>query len=112
MLREYGSPQETFPAVFQILLIRHRHGTDDPLALPELVIPRARLSSASPNSSRKSLHAYSVSRVLRGEWHEMGTCRCTEPRITVAESIPRCGRPQFAGSSCSRLHVDLECAIQ
>src|ERR1041385_7225380 len=100
------------PAMFQILLIRHPHGADGLLALPKLVILRARLSSAFPNSSRKSLHACSVSRVLRGEWHETDTCRCTEPRITVAESIRQRGRTQFAGSSCYRLPVDLAFAIQ
>ena len=50
-----------------------------------------------------------LSRARRGEWREMGTCRCNEPRRAVAKSIRQfvrtkiCWRFMLPGSRCPRV---------
>src|SRR5438874_11548467 len=84
MSRQCAHQRQMYHATCLILWIGHRHAGDGSRVFREHAGRRARLSSASPNSSRRSARACRAVRAHHDEWHEMETCPYNEPRRAVA----------------------------
>src|SRR5262249_42589119 len=105
-----GHLPQTCRGMCLILWIHHLHADDGSRGFRECAGWHALLSSASPNSSRRSAPACRAVRVHYGESREMETCPYSERGKAIARVIRRLARTKLAGSSCCLIRVVRACA--